>query len=193
VRRATKCYAFFALTIALLCIITWPALEEMKDGEDSNRILVEPQTTPVETPPQGKIITSADDGTTITLRMQERFLLKLGEGYDWNVTIDDQTVLSRVVNVLVVRGAQRIYVAIKPGLVALTAVGDPVCRKPNQPCEAPSRMFKLYVVVVGAPTPKAQAFEMLSAISAVIVALLLKRKVKIKNFPPVVMFIFHRQ
>jgi hypothetical protein len=176
VRLVMKYYAYLALTIVLLCIITGPALAEMKEEEDSNRILVEPQATPVETPPEGKIITLADDGTTITLQVQERFLLKLGEGYDWNITIDDQTVLRRVVNVLVVRGAQGIYVANKPGRVALTAVGDPVCRKANPPCEAPSRIFKLYVVVVGAPTPKAQAFEMLSAISAVIVALLVKRR-----------------
>ncbi len=47
----------------------------------------------------------ADYGKVITLQVNESLLLKLGEGYDWNVTVDNQTILSRVVNVLVVRGA----------------------------------------------------------------------------------------
>ncbi len=45
----------------------------------------------------------------------ETFLLKLGEDYYWNITIDDQTIISRVPNVLVVRGAQGIYRAHEPG------------------------------------------------------------------------------
>jgi nitrous oxidase accessory protein len=57
------------------------------------------------------IITLADNGKTITLQGNESFLLKLGEDYDWNVTVDNQTVLSRVPNVLVIRGAQGIYKA----------------------------------------------------------------------------------
>ncbi len=54
---------------------------------------------------ESQTINLADNGREITLRVNETFLLRLGEGYDWNITIDDQTILSRVVNVLVVRGA----------------------------------------------------------------------------------------
>ena len=54
-------------------------------------------------PAEDKIITLADDGQTITLQVNETFLLKLGEEYDWNITIDDQTIVSRDV----VRGAQQ--------------------------------------------------------------------------------------
>ncbi|MCZ7381538.1 MAG: hypothetical protein O8C64_08245 [Candidatus Methanoperedens sp.] len=110
--------------------------------------------------------------------VDETFLLKLGEGYDWNISIDDQTVISREVNVMVIRGAQGIYRAHKPGRATLTAVGDPTCRQSVPPCGAPSRLFRLNVVVSGgaAGTPKAPAFEELYAIEALLAALLLVRR-----------------
>lgn len=74
---------------------------------------------------ESQTITLADNGKTIILKANETFLLKLGEGYEWDITLDDQTIFSRVVNVLVVRGAQGIYVAQRPGNATLTAVGSP--------------------------------------------------------------------
>ena len=38
-----------------------------------------------------------------------------------------------------------------PGNATLTATGDPICRKEQPPCGAPSRLFKLYVVVIVSP------------------------------------------
>jgi hypothetical protein len=98
-----------------------------------------------ETSPQ--TVTLEDDGGTITLQAGERFLLKLGEEYDWTVTIADQTILSRVKNVMVVRGAQGLYEANKPGSTTLTASGDPVCRQSQPPCAMPSRLFEIKVTV----------------------------------------------
>ncbi|VVB97406.1 Uncharacterised protein [uncultured archaeon] len=137
-----------------------------------------PVATPAQTTPAARTVTLDDDGKTITLKVDETFLLKLGEGYDWNISIDDQSVISREVNVLVVRGAQGIYRAHIPGNATLTAVGDPACRKAVPPCAAPSRLFRLYVVVSGAPTatPKAPAFEALYAIGVLLAAFLLVRR-----------------
>jgi hypothetical protein len=64
---------------------------------------------------ESQTITLADNGRTITLNANETFLLNLGEGYDWNITIDDQTIFSRVVNVLVVRGRRDYMSLIDPG------------------------------------------------------------------------------
>ncbi len=127
--------------------------------------------------PEAKIVTSADDNKTITLQVNETFLLKLGEGYYWNITIDDQTIISRVPNVLVVRGAQGIYRAHEPGRATLTAFGKPIC-PPGQPCPELVRVFRLYIIVTGVPTatPKAPAFEVLFAISALMIALLVRRR-----------------
>lgn len=143
-------------------------------------VLAQTEAVPVstETAPLAKTITLADQGATITLQVNETFLLQLGEGYDWNISIGDQTVISREVNVVVIRGAQGIYKAHKPGRTTLAAVGDPACRKSIPPCAAPSRLFRLYVVVSGGPggTSKTPAFEALYAIGVLLAALLLVRR-----------------
>jgi hypothetical protein len=73
--------------------------------------------------PQAQIVTLSDDGQTIRLHVGDSFLLKLGEGYDWAVTIDDQTVVSRVMNVMVIRGAQGLYQAKRTGQTMLDRQG----------------------------------------------------------------------
>ncbi len=86
-----------------------------------------------------RTITLADDGQTITLHVGERFLLELGEGYDWAVTVADESIVGRV--------AQNLYEAHQPGRTTLTARGDPLCRKVRPRCGVPSRLFRLQVVV----------------------------------------------
>jgi predicted secreted protein len=146
-------------------------------SEHTIDIVVESEAMPTRAAPSGRIITLDDNGKNITLQVNETFLLKLGEEYDWNITIDDQAVLSRKVNVLVVRGAQGVYEAHKPGHATLTAVGDPPCRRATPPCAAPSRLFSLNVVVGGGTaTPGAPAFEAILAVSALLVALWIRRR-----------------
>ncbi len=104
-----------------------------------------PVATPTET--TNPIVTLDNEGQTIALKIGESFLLKLGEEYDWTVTIADPTILSRVKNVMVVRGAQGLYEANKTGSTTLTATGDPVCRQSQPPCAMPSRLFEIKVRV----------------------------------------------
>ncbi len=92
-------------------------------------------------------VTLADDGHTLTFHAGQSFLLELGEEYDWNVTVSDQSIVSRKVNVLTVRGAQGIYDAHKAGTTTLIATGDPVCRNANPPCALASRQFHVQIVV----------------------------------------------
>jgi hypothetical protein len=96
-------------------------------------------------------VTLADNNKVIELCRNELILLKLGEGYDWTVTIADQTIISRVVNITVVRGAQGLYEAHVIGRTSLEAVGDPTCRQSKPPCEAPSLNFKVTISVVLSP------------------------------------------
>ncbi|HEY9205486.1 MAG TPA: hypothetical protein VIO58_06150 [Candidatus Methanoperedens sp.] len=187
-----KSYMILMLVFTLsLFLVAGHAMEQIGGGQqmkDSERtpdtmIFVEPDASPVSTVPEGKIITLEDDRKTISLLVKETFLLKLGEEYDWNVTIDNQTVLSRVVGVLVVRGAQGIYRANSPGNATLTAVGDPVCRKAIPPCAAPSREFKLYMVIAEEPgatptpaqTPKAAGFGWMASLAGVLASGFLAR------------------
>jgi hypothetical protein len=89
----------------------------------------------------------ADTGKTIDLKVGDSFLLALGEGFDWNVTIADPSIVSRQVNILVVRGAQGVYLAHKAGRTTLRAVGDPLCRKTTPPCGLASRLVEVTLVV----------------------------------------------
>lgn len=107
-----------------------------------------PTATPTAAATQPLSVTLADDGKTIELHPGDRFLLDLGEGYIWNVNVGDPSVVSRMVNVLVIRGAQGIYEAKLPGVTMLTATGDPPCRQAQPPCGAPSRLFRVQIAVL---------------------------------------------
>lgn len=116
-------------------------------------ILVSPPIPATEFPPtlashEPTIITLNDDGRTVLLHPGDSFLLKLGsDTYAWTVDVDNQAVLSRVINVMVVYGAQGIYKANHPGQAQLTARGNPLCRSSVPMCGMPSRLFTLYVIV----------------------------------------------
>jgi hypothetical protein len=116
-------------------------------------ILVPPTVSPTDglstqIPASTTEVTREDNGKTFYLHPGESFLLNLGtDVFDWTVDIDNQNVLSRVKNVMVIRGAQGIYQADNPGQAVLTAVGNPFCRNSVPPCMAPSLLFKITVVV----------------------------------------------
>jgi hypothetical protein len=104
-----------------------------------------PSATP---PPADSLTVTLDDqGRTITLPVGDSFLLKLGEEYNWDISISDQAVLSRVMGIAVIRGAQGIYEAHQPGTVTLSATGDPQCRQSQPACELPSLQFSVTIVV----------------------------------------------
>ena len=92
-------------------------------------------------------ITLNDNGTTLKLKTGQRFLLQLGETYDWQLIIADQSVVSRVKNVMVIRGAQGLFDALNPGQSEVSAMGDPVCRGQKPACAQPSVLFRLTVIV----------------------------------------------
>jgi hypothetical protein len=98
---------------------------------------------------QGPIgdVTLADNGKTIHMKVGQSFLLKLGETYDWSITVSDQNVISRVKNIAVIRGAQGVYDAIAKGNAILSAVGDPQCRTATPACSSPSVMFSVTLIV----------------------------------------------
>ena len=97
---------------------------------------------------QNQIVTLEQSGQIIHLNKGDSFLLKLGKDYDWNISIDNQTILSRAPNIMVVEGAQGIFVAHNIGTVKLSAVGDPWCLKSTTPCKIHSILFEVNVVVI---------------------------------------------
>jgi hypothetical protein len=92
-------------------------------------------------------VTLADNGKTIHMVIGQSFLLNLGLNYDWNISVSDQNVISRVKNIAVIVGAQGVYDAMHEGTAVLSAVGDPQCLTATPPCASPSIMFSVTIVV----------------------------------------------
>jgi hypothetical protein len=124
-------------------------------GQGVPAIVVEPDNTPqpvaitpaIPSADEPKTVTLDDQGKTVHLAVGERFLLKLGETYVWELNLSDPNVVSRVKNIAVVRGAQGVYIADHAGTVTLTATGDPLCRQSKPACGQPSLMFSVTLVV----------------------------------------------
>jgi hypothetical protein len=101
------------------------------------------------TPPgtsQSQTVTLSDDGGVIEMRRGDEFLLKLGEDYHWSVEVADPSIVSRVPNITVVRGAQGVYQAYQSGTTALTATGTAICPE-GVACPLYARLFRITVVV----------------------------------------------
>ena len=106
----------------------------------------------------GHVVSRADDGGTLSLRSGERFVVDLGLGYGWTVDVSDPRVLERVHDVMVIRGAQGLYEALRPGETTVTAAGVPDCVTAVTPCAPRSVSFQLHVRVRGPmPDPPAAA------------------------------------
>jgi hypothetical protein len=91
-------------------------------------------------------VTLANDLGTIQMQPGDTFLLMLGTGWNWDVTVSDTSALRRVPNITVIVGAQGIYQALQPGTVTLTAIGSLVC-SPGTACPLLARVFRVTVVV----------------------------------------------
>jgi hypothetical protein len=98
-------------------------------------------------PSSDLVVSLQDNGKTIHIGVGQRFLLDLGDQYNWQVNVADQSVVSRVVNITVIRGAQGVYEAHQAGQTTLEASGDPPCRLAQPPCMIPSIIFQVTVVV----------------------------------------------
>lgn len=91
-------------------------------------------------------VTLADDGGSLQMHPGGTFLLMLGTDYNWDVTVSDTSVLSRIPNITVIRGAQGIYQANLPGTAVVTATGTLAC-PPGVPCPLLARLFRFTVIV----------------------------------------------
>ena len=91
-------------------------------------------------------VTLANENGTITMRVGQTFTLALGATQVWTVQVADQTVLRRLVNDTMVRGAQGIYQALQAGTTTLSASGRPQCGA-GQACPMYIVEFQVTVVV----------------------------------------------
>lgn len=91
-------------------------------------------------------VTLQDSGKTITLHVGDTFLLALGD-QQWNIHVADQSVVARVPNIMVVRGAQGVYKGLKAGTTTISATGTAPCNA-GQVCPMYAIAFHLTVQVL---------------------------------------------
>ena len=84
------------------------------------------------------VLTEADNGAVVQLRVGDQVELRLSPDLTWTVAVDDPSVLGQ-------NGA--FYVAVAPGSTALSANGEPACRRASPPCGLPDRLFQVRVDV----------------------------------------------
>lgn len=92
-------------------------------------------------------VTLADNNKTFEITSGDRLVLKLGEQYNWEINIDNMDVLSRVKNIMVIRGSQGVFESKMTGTAVLEAQGDPICLQETPQCGMPSILFKITVHV----------------------------------------------
>ena len=91
-------------------------------------------------------VTSADNGTTLRLTVGQRFLLDLGSSVGWVVTVSDEQVVGRVMDIPVPAGAEGVYEARSTGSTLLSATGSPPCPS-GSVCPMFRVGFRLTIVV----------------------------------------------
>lgn len=95
----------------------------------------------------GLVITLDNVGETLKMRPQGGFLLRLGEEFQWDVTLTPQDIITLNQKVSLGPGEQGVFIARKKGSVILRAVGEPVCLANDPPCGLPSVLFQMNLLV----------------------------------------------
>lgn len=85
---------------------------------------------------------------TVELQVGETFELRLTGDMEWDVQIGDERVVARVPG-QPAAGSQGVFKALAPGSAALTAIGEPLCRKATPACMTPSFQFSVTIAVRG--------------------------------------------
>lgn len=140
---------FIFLTVVLLAGCSSGQVSGMGSGAGStpSPSAVDVQPTAASGNADAPSITLDQNGQTIQIKVGQRFLLNLGDQYTWDISVADQNILSRVVNIMVIKGAQGVYEAHAVGTTTLTAVGDPTCRQSQPACDTPSLQFEVHINV----------------------------------------------
>ncbi len=92
-------------------------------------------------------VTLESAGQSVDMAVGQTLELALGEGYEWDVTIGDTSILRVQAMSPAGGGSQGLYKAEKVGQTTIEASGEPLCRKLNPPCGMPSRAITIEVTV----------------------------------------------
>jgi hypothetical protein len=109
-----------------------------------------PPPAPTSSPTAGSqsspTVTLGDNGGTLSLKVGNTFLLSLGDERDWDISLSDSSIVSRVPNITVIRGAQGVYTAKAVGKTTLSANGKVRCEQ-GQICPQNILAFRIDIIV----------------------------------------------
>lgn len=111
-----------------------------------------PTTVPPSAPqPAPRVVTLANEGQTLTMKVGQTFTLQLGgPPPDWSVDVADPSVLAPVPTFSGSPGSQGLYEAKNQGTTTLTATSSYPCQRAHPACMIASRLFRLTVAVQAA-------------------------------------------
>lgn len=126
----------------------------IKSGSIPDTPQAQASSTPTTQSPENNLVVKLDDnGKSIDMIVGQQFLLDLGSDYQWNISINNQEVLERLVNITVIKGAQGVYQAKLTGTSTLHATGTFICR-PDEICSHLALNFQIQVVVAAGNSNK---------------------------------------
>lgn len=106
-----------------------------------------PSEPPVASPVTA-VVTTADDGGTLTVHVGDRVQIALGESFHWTLDPPDGVVLTHPFqNYMLVRGTQAIWLASGVGTSTIRATGTAVCPS-KAPCPQIATLFTATVNVL---------------------------------------------
>lgn len=94
-----------------------------------------------------KIIRLNESGTIFTVYKGEIISFELGEGFDWEITMDNPTVVEKI-TLDDYKNSQEIYRVVDLGTVKITGIGNPFCLKTEPPCRVHSTLFEVELHVI---------------------------------------------
>jgi hypothetical protein len=95
-----------------------------------------------------RTITLANNGRSLRYVVGQLVLLQLGPEYRWTVTFANPTLFQRQLNMMMIPGAQGIYMAAAPGQTTLSASGLPACTA-GRACSNLALRFQVSLTVTG--------------------------------------------
>jgi len=95
----------------------------------------------------GLMVTLDYAGDTLTILNIQAFILQLGDRFIWTVKVEppDRLTLNR--KITPEPGEQGVYVARNKGHAIISAIGEPVCRQQEPPCNYPDVFFQMIVEI----------------------------------------------
>ena len=130
-----------------------------------------------------KIIRLDESDTIFTVYKGEIISFELGEGFDWDITMDNPGLMEKI-TFDDYKNSQGIYRVVDLGTVKITGVGNPFCLKTEPPCRIHSTLFEVELDVIDAGlTGVGVISQQDQAKEKEVISLIKKQYLQLQDFP----------